>query len=375
MGAARSPALVKITFIGLTISSSWGNGHATPYRALLRALARRGHKLVFYERDVHYYFSRRDFEHCDYCRLELYGEWEQVRARALADARSSDAVVLGSFVHDGTQVADDLAALSGPLRVFYDLDTPVTLARLANGDAGYIRGDQLSQFDLVLSFTGGQTLDVLRRDFGVRQAEALYGCVDPDVYKRTPVRTNFRSELSYMGTYSPDRQDKLDAFFLEPARRLPRSIFVLAGALYPWEWGPYWPRNVYRMEHVAPADHPAFYSSSRLTLNITRDTMATYGYCPSGRVFEAAACGTPIVSDAWPGIEEFFRDGEEIFLAERFGDVMSAMQRSDMELVRVARRARQRTLDEHTGDRRATQLLQYFEQARAARPERHAEAA
>ena len=371
----ESPALVKITFVGLTISSSWGNGHATPYRALLRALARRGHKLVFYERDVEYYFSRRDFEHCDYCRLELYADWEHVRARALADARSSDAVVLGSFVPDGTQVADDLLALQNPLRVFYDLDTPVTLARLANGDAGYIRGDQLSQFDLVLSFTGGQTLDVLRRDFGARRVEPLYGCVDPEVYQRTPIRSNFRSDLSYMGTYSPDRQDKLDAFFLEPARRMPRSIFVLAGALYPWEWGPYWPRNVYRMEHVAPADHPAFYSSSRLTLNITRDTMATYGYCPSGRFFEAAACGTPIVSDAWPGIEEFFRDGEEIFLAQQFGDVMAAMQRTDLELARVAKRARERTLDEHTGERRAKQLLQYFEQARAARPERHAEAA
>ena len=366
---------MKITFVGLTISSSWGNGHATPYRALLRALARRGHKLVFYERDVEYYFSRRDFEQCDYCRLELYADWQQVRARALADARSSDAVVLGSFVPDGTQVADDLLALQNPLRVFYDLDTPVTLARLAKGDAGYIRGDQLSRFDLVLSFTGGQTLDILRRDYGARHVEALYGCVDPDVYKRTPIRTNFRSDLSYMGTYSADRQDKLDAFFLEPARRMPRRIFVLAGALYPWEWGPYWPRNVFRMEHVAPADHPAFYSSSRLTLNITRDTMATYGYCPSGRFFEAAACGTPIVSDTWPGIEEFFRDGQEIFLARKFADVMAAMQRTDMELARVAKRARERTLDEHTGDRRAKQLLAYFEQARADRAERHAEAA
>jgi spore maturation protein CgeB len=363
---------VRITFIGLTLSSSWGNGHATPYRALLRGLAQRGCELSFYERDVHYYYARRDFATCDYCRLELYPDWSRVRERALADARESDAVVLGSFVSEGERVADDLLAELGesggrPLRVFYDLDTPVTLGRLAQGRSEYIRADQLPRFDLVLSFTGGGTLDALAQDFGVKLARPLYGCVDPDVYRREAPRAELRNELSYMGTYSPDRQEKLDAFFLEPARRLPQSRFLLAGALYPWEWEPYWPANVLRAEHMAPAEHPAFYSSSRLTLNITRETMAAYGYCPSGRFFEAAACGTPIVSDVWPGIEEFFRDGEEIFLARSPDDVLAAMGRSDEELARVAARARERTLAEHTGEKRAEQLLAYLEEARALR--------
>ncbi|HTK95646.1 MAG TPA: glycosyltransferase [Terriglobales bacterium] len=364
---------MKITFIGLTISSSWGNGHATPYRALLRALERRGCELVFYERDVHYYHQRRDFTRSDYCRLELYPSWSEVRTQALADARSSDAVVLGSFVSEGDRIADDLLALAEPLRVFYDLDTPVTLGRLANGRAEYIRGEQLRHFDLVLSFTGGGVLDVLEREYGARMARPLYGCVDPDVYQRTAPRAHFRSDLSYMGTYAPDRQEKLDVLFLEPARRLSHKLFLLAGALYPWEWGPHWPHNVYRMEHVAPAEHPAFYSSSRLTLNITRASMATYGYCPSGRFFEAAACGTPIVSDTWQGIEQFFRDGEEVFLARTAEDVLAIFRRSDEELARVAARARERTLDEHTGDHRAAEFLGYLQEVRRNR--RRAEAA
>lgn len=355
---------MKLTFIGLTLSSSWGNGHATPYRALLRALARRGCDIVFYERDVHYYYERRDFERTDYCQLELYPTWSEVRERALADARESDAVVLGSFVSDGEKIAADLLELAGPLRVFYDLDTPVTLARLAQGRSEYIRGAQLAAFDLVLSFTGGATLDVLTREFGVRMARALYGCVDPEVYARTDAAAELRSELSYMGTFSPDRQEKLDALFLEPARRLPSANFLLAGALYPWEWGPYWPANVRRVEHVAPKDHAAFYSSSRLTLNLTRAAMATYGYCPSGRFFEAAACGTPIVSDRWEGIETFFRDGEEIFLVDAVEGVLAAMARSDEELARVAERARERTLAEHSGDTRAAEFLRHLEAAR-----------
>lgn len=374
---------MKLTFIGLTLSSSWGNGHATPYRALLRALARRGCEVTFYERDVHYYHARRDFDRADYCRLVLYPSWDEVREQALREARASDAVILGSFVSEGGRIAADLLKedlvdpLGRPLRVFYDLDTPVTLARLGEGRSEYIAARQLARFDLVLSFTGGGVLDLLREAFSVRLARPLYGCVDPEIYARTAPRREFRAGLAYMGTYSPDRQEKLDALFLEPARRLPQQRFLLAGSLYPWEWGPYWPANVRRLEHVAPADHAAFYSSARLTLNLTRATMATYGWCPSGRLFEAAACGAPIVSDRWEGIEEFFRDGEEILLAERAEDVLAAMQRSDEELVRVATRARERTLAEHTGERRAEQLLAYLEEARSQRqrPQTYKEAA
>ncbi len=169
-----------------------------------------------------------------------------------------------------------------------------------------------------------------------------------------------------MGTFSPDRQHKVQALFLEAARRRPLAQFVLAGSLYPHDRQ--WPANVRLLEHAAPAQHPALYSSSRLTLNVTRDGMARYGYCPSGRFFEAAACGTPLVTDEWEGLESFFVPSEELFLARSTDDVLRALDASDEELARMAWRARERTLGEHTGDDRACELLQYFDEARASVP-------
>ena len=354
---------MKITVFGLTLSSSWGNGHATPYRALLRALRRRGHDLVFYERDVEYYHRRRDFSACDFCRLELYSSWDEARPRALRDAAFSDVVLVGSYCPEGARISDDILALPAPLHVFYDLDTPVTLANLDSGDLEYLRREQIPQFDLVLSFTGGEILHQLEDRWGARRARPVYGCVDPEVHRRVAANPEFACDLSYMGTYAADRQHKVDALFLKPAGRMPQARLVLAGSLYPWDW--HWPENVRIFEHVAPAEHAELYSSSRLTLNITRDGMARYGYCPSGRFFEAAACGTPIVTDTWPGLETFFTPGEELFTAPAADAVVAALQGSDEELGRVARRARERTLSEHTGEQRAEAMLRYFEEAYA----------
>jgi spore maturation protein CgeB len=385
---------LKITIFGLTLSSSWGNGHATPYRALLRALHRRGHRITFFEKDLPYYASRRDFtaSECDFCRLELYSDWESVRARALAVARESDVVITASYCPEGARINDEILALTGPLRVFYDLDTPLTLAGLARSgarvDSEYLRADQMPAFDLYLSFTGGRILPELEEGWGVRRAQPLYGCVDPDLHFRVAPREQFACDLSYMGTYAADRQPKLDALFLEPARRSPAARFVLAGALYPWDprsWdtgssNPWdtgssnpWdtgssnpktcPENVLRFDHVAPADHAAFFSSSRLTLNITRAEMASWGYCPSGRFFEAAACGVPLISDDWEGLQSFFSAGSEIFLAQESKDILSVLRVSKEELREMAERARERTLDEHTGSHRAEELLGYIEES------------
>jgi spore maturation protein CgeB len=254
-------------------------------------------------------------------------------------------------------------ALAGPLHVFYDLDTPITLQNLAAGDLDYLRRSQISEFDLYLSFTGGAVLRELEQVWGARMARPLSGCVDPDVHRRTPTREEFACDLSYMGTYAADRQSKLERFFLGPARRLPQKTFVLAGALYPWQWT--WPENVGRHEHVAPADHAALYSSSRATLNITRDGMARTGYCPSGRFFEAAACGTPIISDWFEGLDTFFSPGEEIVVAQDTEDILDALTAGDSELHRMADRARRRTLDEHTGEVRARQLIDFCEEAQS----------
>jgi spore maturation protein CgeB len=354
---------LKITLFGLTLSSSWGNGHATPYRAILRALHRLGHRITFYERDMPYYARHRDFSECDYCDLKLYSSWDAICSRALSEAAESDVVVTASYVPEGARIADGLLSLDGPLRVFYDLDTPITLNRLAEGDLDYLRAGQLPAFDLVLSWTGGGALIALERDFGVKLARPLFGCVDPDVYRPVQCYPELRCELSYMGTYAADRQAKLESMFLEAARQRPALRFTLAGSLYPPEW--HWPSNVQRFEHVGPSDHAALYCSSRLTLNLTREEMAASGYCPSGRFFEAAACGAPIVTDWFAGLDSFFEAGQEVLVAGDTGTLLRALDSSDAELRRMARRARQRTLDEHTGRQRALTMLAAFDAARS----------
>ncbi len=357
---------MKFTIFGLTVTSSWANGHATPYRAILRALARRGHHIVFYEQDVEYYRLRRDFSTCDFCDVRLYDDWPSVRSEALRTAAASDVVINASYCPQGAGIVNDVLDLGGPLHVFYDLDTPITLRNLRRGDLDYLCREQIPAFDLYLSWTGGASLQALQEEWGARMARPLYGCVDPDFYFRVPLREDFRCELSYMGTYAADRQEKLDRFLLEPSRRRCDLRFVLAGSLYPWEWQ--WGENVRRFDHIAPADHPAFYSSSRATLNITREDMARVGYCPSPRLFESAACGSVIFTDGWQGLDAFLQPGEEILVMNGADDVLAALARADADLARIAARARERTLDEHTGEQRAEYLLACIEEA-AARPQ------
>jgi len=358
--------LVKITVFGLTISSSWGNGHATPYRAILRALNRMGHQVHFFEKDVPYYRLRRDFSSCEYCHLTLYEDWRQVRRQALSEAAESDVVITASYLPEGAQINDEVLELVRPMRVFYDLDTPVTLANMEKQGVEYLRREQIAEFDLVLSFTGGKALQELEQKYSARVVRPLYGCVDPDDYRRTETSQEYLCDLSYMGTYAPDRQQRLDDLFLEPARRRPQTQFLLAGSLYPWEWEWRWPANVHRIEHVAPQDHPKLYSSSRITLNITRGEMARWGWCPSGRFFEAAACGTPLITDWWEGLDWFFDVVRDLRVVSRPEHVEQALNMPLHELQSLARHARERTLDDHTGEVRARRLLQYVEEARTA---------
>jgi len=352
---------MKITIFGLTVSSSWGNGHATPYRALLKGLSKLGHEVHFFEKDVPYYARHRDLLSSPFCELHLYSDWEGARRSALEAAAQSDAVMCASYCPCGARIIDEVLDLSRPVKLFYDLDTPVTIGALERGQIEYLRAEQIPEFDVYLSFTGGGTLDELMSGWGARLALPLYGCVDPDVHFRTDVPPEYRSDFSYMGTYAADRQQKLEALFLEPARRTPAKRFVLAGSMYPWSWR--WPENVKRFEHVSPTDHAALYSSSRLTLNLTRTEMARWGYCPSGRFFEAAACRTPIVTDWFRGLDHFFDCRRELMVVSSAEEVTHALSLSDSELEHMAAMARQRTLDEHTGDRRARELIRAIEHA------------
>jgi spore maturation protein CgeB len=343
---------MKLVIFGLTVSSSWGNGHATLWRGLVAALGRRGHHVVFFERDVPYYAEHRDLTALPSGKLRLYSSWEDVERDAHAELADADVGMVTSYCPDAIAATRLLADSEARHRVFYDLDTPVTLSRLAAGeDVAYIGPRQLSDFDLVLSYTGGRALDELRGTLRARRALPLYGSVDPALHRPERPSEVYRNDFSYLGTYAADRQAALVSLFIEPARRLPARKFLIGGAQYPQDFP--WATNIFFARHVAPPEHPAFYGSSRLTLNVTRQSMARFGWCPSGRLFEAAACGVPIVSDAWEGLDAFFTPGRQILVAHGADQVVEAIELSDAELGRMARAARERTLSEHTADQRA----------------------
>lgn len=345
---------MKLVIFGLAVSSSWGNGHAVLWRALIRALAGRGHWTVFFERDVPYYSAHRDLTDLDGGRLVLYRDWVETLPEARREIAGADAAMITSYCPDAL-TATDLVLNCPGLHVFYDLDTPVTLAKLsAREPVGYIGEHGLSAFDLVLSYTGGAALPALQRRLGARRVAALYGSVDPDRYWPFMPAPSERAALSYLGTYADDRQTAVDSFFIEPARRRPRAQFVLGGAQYPAGFG--WTDNVRFLGHVPPARHPEFYASARLTLNVTRAAMASSGWCPSGRLFEAAACAAPIISDRWNGLEDFFEPGREILIASTTEEVLATLDRDDAELTRIGSAARERVLGAHTAAHRAAQL-------------------
>lgn len=346
---------MKLVIFGLTVSSSWGNGHATLWRGLWRALARQGHRIVFFEKDVPYYASQRDLTQLPGGELKLYASWEEVWEEAQRELADADVGMVTSYCPDGVAACD--LVLSSPARrkVFYDMDTPVTLARLEAGESvAYLPAGGLGEFDLVLSYTGGQALEELRNRLGARRVAPLYGHVDPETHRPVSPAEQFRSDLSYLGTYAADRQRGVEELLLEPAGRLPQRRFIIAGAQYPESFP--WRENIAFVRHLPPGMHAAFLCSGRMTLNVTRQAMARMGWCPSGRLFEAAACGVPVLSDWWEGLDAFYRPGEEILIANSTEDAVAAINLSDAEIQGIARAARERTLEEHTSERRAQEL-------------------
>ena len=357
---------MHVVVFGLTISSSWGNGHATLWRSLVKALTQRGHTLTFYERDVPYYANTRDlWELRDGAALCLYNCLEDICLRAQRDLNSADLALCTSFCPDGVEACELILNSKAALRAFYDMDTPVTLDKLRTGaEVPYLPGQGLADFDLVLSYTGGRALQELEHRLGARAVAALYGWVDPDRYRPVAPVDRFSATLSYLGTYAADRQQALTELFLRPAAMLPDQRFIIGGAQYPTEFP--WSSNIFFTGHLEPAQHAEFFCSSRLTLNVTRRAMAEYGYCPSGRLFEAAACGVPLLSDTWEGLDSFFAPSDEIYLASTAEDVAGVLSRSDEELQRVAARARERTLEQHTAACRAVELEKLCEKVRGA---------
>lgn len=368
---------MKIVIFGLSVSSSWGNGHATLWRGLCSALARRGHKVVFFEKDVPWYASARDLTELPAGgELILYQEWRDVLPLARLCMSDADTGIVTSYCPDALS-ASDLLLESKAARVFYDLDAPVTLARIAVGETvDYVGPEGYRPFELVLSYAGGKTLAELRRVLGAARVLPLYGSVDPEVHKPGPGKPDFEAGLSYMGTYSADRDKALETLFIEPARRLPDRRFVMGGSAYNNDFP--WLPNIFFVGHLTPADHSFFYCSSGITLNVTRGPMAAMGYCPSARLFEAAACGVPVLSDHWEGLDAFYQPGSEILVGRSTEDAIEALSRPSAELAQIGRNARERTLACHTAVHRAAELVGILEKLQSgsldAAPEADAEA-
>lgn len=355
---------MKITIFGLSITSAWGNGHATTYRALAHALYDRGHDIVFFEHNAEWYASNRDLPEPEFCRVHVYKNWKEILPQVRRALNESDVAIVGSYFPHGIDAANEVFN-SKAVTAFYDIDTPITVCQLRQGDAPYLRREQIPEFDLYLSFTGGPMLHTLEAEFGAQRAVPLYCSFDSIDHRQSSAQKTFTCDLSYMGTYAEDRQPKLEELFCAPARTLPQGKFMLAGAQYPPSIA--WPKNVTRTTHLSPSEHGAFYCSSNLTLNLTRGEMSRAGYSPSVRLFEAAGYGAAIVSDRWEGLETFFVPEKEILVADCTQDIIRYLKEYDRaELKQIGRAAQERVLAKHSASHRAAQFEGYVELARNA---------
>lgn len=352
---------MKIVFIGLTISSSWGNGHATTYRALLRELGLMGHDIYFLEHNKPWYSNNRDFDQSDDYQLEFYSSVKELQERFEPLLQSANMVIVGSFVPEGVEVCRWVLNRTNGITAFYDIDTPVTLLQLNEGKEEYISKTLIPGFDLYLSFSGGEVLQQLEKVYGAKNAKALFCSVDPSIYY--PMELDKQWNLGYLGTYSDDRQPVLEKLLVRTASHMQEKSFVVAGAGYP-ENIP-WPGNVERIQHLSPNLHREFYNRQHFTLNVTRQAMVQLGYSPSVRLFEAAACGVPIISDSWKGLTDLFEERKEIFIARSTEEVMDILREtSDEELKKVGEAARKKILNAHTAAHRAQELISYYEEVK-----------
>lgn len=351
---------LNIVILGLSITSSWGNGHATTFRGLVRELAKKGHRVSFLERNVPWYASSRDLPHPEFCQTILYSSLDELKTRYRPLIEDADLVIVGSYVPEGVAVGNFVTETANGVTAFYDIDTPVTLAKLERNDYEYLHPAQIAKYNLYLSFTGGPTLKRLEQQFGSPMARPFYCSFDPALYYPEPQPV--RWDLGYLGTYSDDRQPPLQKLMLDAAGQLRNGRFVVAGPQYPASIT--WPQNVERIEHLPPSEHRRFYNSQRFTMNITRADMIKAGYSPSVRLFEAAACGTPIISDYWDGIDSVFEIDTEILIARSAADTFRYLNEIPKgERKAIGERARRKVLSQHTAEHRAAELENYYKEA------------
>lgn len=352
-------AKLDIVILGLTITSTWGNGHATTYRGLVKELSRLGHHVTFLECDRPWYAGNREFTESPWAAVRLYNNVEELQSAYASTVREADVVIVGSYVPDGVAVGQWVLGTARGLRAFYDIDTPVTLSALNSGACEYLAPGQVGHYDLYLSFTGGPTLRLLESKFQSPCARPLYCSVDAELYR--PEKMNSEYNIGYLGTYAEDRQPQLEELLLKTARALPSLTFAVAGPQYPEKID--WPKNIVRIEHLPASEHRTFYSAQQFALNLTRRDMVKAGYSPSVRLFEAAACGTPVLTDLWAGLDQFFKPGREIVAVRSSSDVERSLRMPEDERVAIGARARKKTLKFHTAAVRARELVAHIDVA------------
>ncbi len=339
---------MRIAFYGSSLLSSYWNGAATYYRGLLSDLARRGHRITFYEPDAFERQQHRDMDPPDWAEVRVWPATEAGLAAVVAEAAQADVVVKAS----GVGVFDDelltglmQAARADAIRIFWDVDAPATLGALREAGPGHPLRKALPSLDMVLTYGGGPPVVAAYREFGARDCVPIYNALDPTTHHPVPPDPRFTADLAFLGNRLPDREARVEEFFLRPAAALPQRAFLIGGN--GWD-SKSMPANVRHLGHVYTRDHNAFNTTPLAVLNIARDSMAAVGYSPATRVFEAAGAGACLITDAWVGLELFLREGEEVLVARDGADVAAHLQALTPERARrIGAAARTRILAEH----------------------------
>jgi spore maturation protein CgeB len=355
---------VKIAFFGSSLVSSYWNGAATYYRGLIRALDARGHRVTFFEPDAFDRQAHRDLDGVEWAEVVVYEPTEPAALEAVERARDADVLVKASGVGVLDDVLEEAIVDAGAdaTTVFWDVDAPATLARLEAAPDDHLR-TLVPRYDLVLTYGGGEPVVRRYRELGARECVPIYNALDPETHRPGPQHARFMCDLAFLGNRLPDREARVEEFFLRAAELAPEHVFLLAGA--GWD-DKRLPRNVRVLGHVSTNEHNAFNSTPLAVLNVLRDSMAENGWSPATRVFEAAGAGACVISDEWRGLDEFLRPGREVLVARSGEDVARLVTGlTPRRAEAIGRAARKRVLREHTYEQRAAQVERILERVPA----------
>jgi spore maturation protein CgeB len=359
-----------IAFFGSSLVSAYWNGAATYYRGIIRALFGLGYNVTFYEPDAYDRQRHRDIDDPAWASVVVYAAHEAAGEtgvrQALQHARRADVIVKTSGVGAFDALLDEAileAKAPHAQTIFWDVDAPATLERLAANPDDPFRA-LVPRYDLVLTYGGGDPVVQAYEAAGARRCIPVYNALDPTTHYGVPPDPRFEADLGFLGNRLPDREARVEQFFLAAARRAPDSSFLLGGN--GWD-NKVLPPNVTAVGHVYTRDHNAFNCTPRAVLNISRDSMARFGFSPATRVFEAAGAGACLITDAWEGIEMFLEPGREVLVAGNGDEVADLLERLDPERASaIGRAARRRICAEHTYAHRAVQLDRLFDERMVA---------